>query len=148
MVDYKENFENKRIFIVGELPEELSSYRHLVARLLNVTSGDENSTCDSSNLSKGCGVYSFTGDIGLHINLALTNNKKLEPKIRCTYCNYNNETVLRKKLPHYHSPDNIHETILKRLDSRMIYLCTTYDHHPENKDKPYDFLSSPNIRVI
>ncbi len=131
-----------RLFVVGELPEELAGYRHHVARLLNFT---EDVSCGDRNR-----VYSLTGDIGLHIALdcgpAGGGDSVLTPKIRCMYCNYNNEIVLLRE--NYHSPEKILETPLKRLDSAMIYLCTEHDHHPELKRRPFDFLSRPCIRVI
>ena len=129
---------NNRIFIVGELPEELSSYRHHIARLLNAT----------QLLTKSGNTYSFTGDIGMHIGLSSGKKGILDPKIRCTYCNYNNESVLNDTRPHYHRPDKILETALKRIESSIIYLCTKHDHHPEMQDNPHDFLSSPNISII
>ncbi len=140
----------QRIFIVAELPEELQSYRHHVARLLNKT------------LPVKSKVTAFTGDIGLHVGLTKTTLlkkssphingaegiKRFSPRIRCTYCNYNNETVLDDR--NYHDPDAIKETALKRFDSALIYLCTHHDHHPRiDKDgELVDFLSSPSLRVI
>jgi len=137
-----------KVLVVGELPEELSSYRHWVARLLNFTEGN----FDNKGRRR---VHAFTGDIGLHISLDVEMKGKkrvLEPKIRCTYCNYNNETVLGHEPSvgpgNYHPPEKIMETPLKRLDSAMIYLCTEHDHHPENEAMPHDFLSRPALRVI
>lgn len=132
-----------KIMVVGELPEELASYRHYVARLLNFTQGNFNE--EGKRL-----VHTFTGDIGLHIGLDAVNRRRrrkaLKPTVRCTYCNYNNETVLEPR--NYHPPDQILETPLKRVDSAMIYLCTAHDHHPEAEERPYDFLSRPFLRVI
>jgi hypothetical protein len=138
LVENEEKPGRNKIFIVGELPEELASYRHHIARLLNAT---------QSTIGQGR-THSFTGDIGMHISLTIGENSVLDPKIRCTYCNYNNESVLNNARPHYHRPDKILETALKRLESAMIYLCTEHDHHPELQDKPFDFLSSPNVSVI
>jgi ribonuclease BN (tRNA processing enzyme) len=139
MVNYNKKNNHKRIFVVSELPEELSSYRHHIARLLNVTENN----LPKNGESKIC---SFTGDIGLHIKLFDNKGNKFSPKIRCTYCNYNNEMVLDNQ--NYHCPDKIIETPIKRLDSAMIYLCTEYDHYPENEKRPLDFLSRPVLRVI
>jgi len=149
--DYKEREKEgnpcrERVLVVGELPEELASYRHHIARLLNFTEGnfDEEKT-DGPNRR----VHAFTGDIGLHIGLGTEENEvhpSLAPRIRCTYCNYNNEIVL--KPGNYHPPEKIFETPLKRLDSAMIYLCTEHDHHPEAEWRPPDFLSRPSLRVI
>ena len=140
MIESKENNKINKIFIVGELPEELASCRHHIAKLLNISK--INKTNDNKK------VHSFTGDIGLHISLTSKNNDEIKwhPKVRCTYCNYNNETVLRKE--NYHSPEKIIETPLKKLNSSMIWLCTEYDHYPENIERPLDFLSNPDLRII
>jgi hypothetical protein len=129
----------KGIFIVGELPEELTSYRHSVACLLNAMA------------SKTCGedrsVYAYTGDIGLHIGLGQKSESgKLIPKIRCAYCNFNNELICKHK--NYHTPDKISEIMIKRLQSAMIYLCSAKDHYPQETERPRYFLSWPDLRVI
>lgn len=131
-----------RVFIVGELPEELSSYRHHVARRLNAIQGN---LIDSSPGEIRRCIHAFTGDIGLHVNLT-SEDGTLMPKIRCAYCNYNNETLFRKE--NYHEPSKILEVPLKRLNSAMIYLCTKHDHYPEREDFPLHFLSRPNVRVV
>lgn len=133
-----------KVLIIGELPEELASHRHHVTRLLNYTevNFDEN---------RNRKVHALTGDIGLHIALEIDteSTRPLVPKIRCAYCNYNNETVLTLTPPdNYHPPGRILETPLKRLDSAMIYLCTAHDHHPEIETRPRHFLSRPVLRVI
>lgn len=140
--------EYDRVFVVAELPEELSSYRHHVARLLN-KSISENGR-NNQELDHVGKVHAFTGDIGLHIRLgdskALKKSSHVEPKIRCNYCNYNNELIFRGL--DYHNPSKIVETPLSRLDSSMIYLCTEHDHYPEDKNRPADYLSRPNLRII
>jgi hypothetical protein len=144
----EENIE--RIFVVGELPEELTSYRHKVAQLLNMITGNLTSKSASEVHRQ---VHAFTGDIGLHIALDSENDKssdknKLSPKIRCAYCNHNNEAVLSEDHLHYHKPSKMLEVPVKRLNSGMYYLCTEYDHYPEQMDFPQYFLSHPNFRVI
>jgi len=139
---WKGETEGNSIFVVGELPEELASYRHVIARWLNAININVNIQ-DSGELKKH--VHAFTGDIGLHIGLKVV-GEKMQPKIRCAYCNYNNETVCKQE--NYHSPDKILETQIKRLQGAMIYLCTQKDHYPENPDKPRHFLSRPELRLI
>lgn len=131
------------VFIVGELPEELTSYRHAVAHLLNLTEANRKDS-GLPNLPDRV-VHAFTGDIGLHVQLDLPDSQ-ICPKIRCTYCNYNIELVCKGW--HYHAPSSILETPLKRLGGQMIYLCTEKDHHPENIYRPRHFLNRPELRVI
>jgi len=130
--------ERSRIFVVGELPEELASYRHHVARLLNMAKGN----WDHGKRR----VHALTGDIGLHIGLTDLKGVSWKPRVRCTYCNYNNESMLKGLS--YHEPAHIQETCVKQLGAAMVYLCTTHDHHPENEDRPLDFLVSPSLRVV
>lgn len=142
MVTHWASNEGKnRVFVVGELPEELTSYRHMIAQRLNMVR--ENALPGGSERR----VHAFTGDIGLHIGLRVDREEgSLEPLIRCSYCDYNNEIVCARE--NYHSPGRVIETPLKRMDSAMIYLCTKKDHHPENSDMPSHFLSHPEVRVI
>jgi ribonuclease BN (tRNA processing enzyme) len=132
-----------RVFVVGELPEELTSYRHLVAHKLNETCRVLSRAAGNREL-----IRAFTGDIGLHIGLVRNNDsRRLDPKIRCTFCNYNNEMVLKGM--HYHDPSTVRELAVKRLDSAMVYLCKCNGHHPAWKDDiMHQFLSSPPLRVI
>ncbi len=145
------------IFIVGELPEELLSYRHMVARLLNLTK--ENVKRSKGRGPSGKKVHAFTGDIGLHVDLGkwlggATGDQPtdgatpaaFEPKIRCAFCNFNNELVCKGES--YHTPDLILETPIKRRDASMIYLCTKRDHHPQTKEHPRHFLSRTEVRTI
>jgi hypothetical protein len=140
-----------RLFIVGELPEELSSYRHQVTLRLNATEGNL--------LRSGVGeiqrrVHAFTGDIGLHVGISKHEEGHLLPRIRCAFCNYNNETVLKavrdgsEVQENYHSPSEILEVAIKRHNCAMIYLCTKHDHYPDGLDFPRHFLSHPILRVV
>lgn len=135
MAENAPQHRKNKIFVVGELPEELASYRHWIARWLNII--EENLNGNKQR------VHAFTGDIGLHIGLS---SKNRAHKIRCTYCNYNNETVCRKET--YHLPGDILEIPVPRLQSAMIYLCKKKDHHPEDPDRPRQYPGSPHLRVI
>ncbi len=168
MVDERKKSKktNLPLFIVGEFPEELTSYRHRVAHWLNLVKDnlvaedtiskntaepDNKHTTtttlinDNSKKESKKYVYAFTGDIGLHIGLE-EEYSIINPKVRCTYCNYNNETVIERK--NYHSPAGIFETPIKRLDASMIYLCTQFGHHPNKPDYLEYFLSRPELHVI
>jgi hypothetical protein len=141
---WKESGRNERVFIVGELPEELANYRHKIARRLNMIE-DNAEISDNGEILKT--IRALTGDIGLHVGLE-QEGTALTPKVRCAYCNYNNEMLLSEDKPHYHRPSKILEVPIKRLNSAMMYLCTAHDHCPEQEDFPVHFLSRPNLRVI
>lgn len=138
------NLQLERLFIVDELPEELSSYRHEIANMMNKWINSQ----PNQNVIKPIKV--MTGDIGLHVNLnektgTKTGTKtviKIQPKIRCTFCNFNNETVLHRQ--NTHLPSNIEEISIKRLQGSMIYLCKDKHLHDVNNE----FLYCPNLRVV
>jgi hypothetical protein len=143
MIGAKES--SGRVFIVGELPEELSTYRHVVARYLNMLR--ENISDEYARR-----VHCFTGDIGLHIQIKVDNREGLDnswhrqTKIRCTYCNYNNETICARE--NYHHPAHIVEIPIIRYSDSMIYLCTTKGHDAGDPNCPEYFFNSPFMRVI
>lgn len=130
-----------RLFIVGELPEELTSYRHLIAYWLNQTTAARPVRHGARRR-----VYAFTGDIGLHVRCA-RGKGHIKPMLRCALCDHNNETVLESG-ENYHAPNRMFETPVKYRDNALIYLCTAHDHHPQNEDYPEYFVNRPEFRVI
>jgi len=130
----KKNYQ--KLFIVGELPEELQSYRHLIACCLDELEPTEVNYALRDGKRK---VKCFTGDIGLTIALPTDNYKfgsgsePAEPfAIRCEFCNKNNEMVKGVQLAdgdetrllcHYHSVDRIQEVCLKGVSSQIVWLC-------------------------
>lgn len=139
----KRRSRNDAIFVIGELPEELSSYRHRVAYLLD-RAGD----C-LTDRGKKTKIRTFTGDIGLHIRLH-SRSGQLRPLVRCTYCNYNNELVTMNQ--NYHPPRDIIETQMSRQAGAMVYLCK--NHYPSKVDPmsgmtlPEFFLNRVDLRVV
>ncbi|MCP4549980.1 MAG: MBL fold metallo-hydrolase [bacterium] len=118
-----------RLFIVGELPEELASYRHIIAHWLNMVKVEMPGKRDKKGSRGPRPVSAVTGDIGLHVGLGRDKgDKNVVPKIRCTYCNKNNELIL--KGGSYHLPSVIYETPIKRAQAAMVYLCSEHEHHP------------------
>lgn len=118
--------DKKRIFVIGEFPEELGSYKQMVAQVLN-----------RKSTSYGCCpalIPCLTGDIGLHIGIGVNENPI---SIRCNQCNQNNELVHEKT--HYHPADKIQETIVKRENNGMVYLCKHHAMLPD--EEPKSFLS-------
>jgi len=141
---------NQAVLVVGELPEELSSYRHRIARWLNTRINRREVRRRKAEAPKGEArrtrpVTAFTGDVGLHIRLALEEQRDI--RVRCDYCNLNNEIAHDHMA--YHEPDRIRETVLNALDSRMIYLCQEKDHHPEHYENSYIVhLFRPEVKRI
>ena len=132
------------IFVVGELPEELSSYRHRIARWLNTDI--VNQVLGDRDDDRRCAIpRAITGDIGLHIRLA--KGKEYQPMVRCDFCNFNNETSDARKA--YHPISEISETPVKALDSRIVYLCRKKDHHVPDATGAYlHYLYRPEVKRI
>jgi hypothetical protein len=127
LADYKKPKNPSRVLVIGELPEELGSYRHHIAREL------------SQRKSNNGKVACLTGDIGLTIGLETkgvtfagnANKTDCTVAVRCSLCNFNNEFVTgdtkSKRVYHYHPPIDIQETVLVREGNSMVYLCKS--HH-------------------
>lgn len=142
--DYRENNGGNALFIIGEFPEELGSYRQLVARLLNDM--NEDSRQNRMDSYPDYEVRCFTGDIGLHVGLGINKDHRLS--VRCYQCNQNNELI--KNRSHYHPVAKIQETVVKNLQGAMIYLCTENHHAMMPIYKPEFFMNFPlpDIRYI
>lgn len=155
-----------KLMIVGELPEELQSYRHVLACILE----------ELSIKPKHQGRC-FTGDVGLTVGLPTKGitygrppepgctPKNINPKIaiRCMKCFQNNEyvyglnkdgkvakTILENEeiyLPHYHGIYQIQETSLKACSSRIAWFCQEY-HGRAPRDAEQEFLVTPDIRDV
>jgi len=141
----------EKLFIIGELPEELQSYRHVLACLL-----------DEYNI-KQMKCKCLTGDIGLTIGLPTTgifygdikDRKHPEFAVRCMKCNQNNEYVSGEKkdgdnmvyLPHYHSINKIDEIPLKACQNRIAWLCTK--HHASGPPfAKFQYFLKPDLRSV
>ena len=138
--------ENNKLLVIGEFPEELSSYKHAVARLLNNLSYNQKNSKIEQSSNNECSkkyVRCITGDIGLHIGIFddkdnCEETKRAVLKIRCHKCHQNTELI--EKRWHYHAVEEIQETILKKEHSRMVYLCSKYEHAMLPRCKPNAFL--------
>ena len=139
-------YDKKRnsLFIIGEFPEELGSYRQMVARVLN----NMNTIYSHRDRTKypSYRVRCLTGDIGLHVGLGIKENMPLS--IRCYRCNQNNELVNDRE--HYHPVENIQETVMKRLHCAMIYQCISRRHAILPIYAPEHFINfpMPDIRYV
>jgi ribonuclease BN (tRNA processing enzyme) len=147
------NGGRSKLMIIGELPEELLSYRHAIACLLDEIPVDNQVKC-------------LTGDIGLTIGLktegySFSNDKHSVPyiAIRCMKCNQNNEyikggTDVKGKdgkeskdiiLPHYHDIFSIQERCLKANYSRIAWFCQEYNHASNPDYAPPEFFIDPEL---
>jgi len=148
-----EDNKKEKLLIISEFPEELGSYRQLIARVLNRLNAkvltNPGPTADAK-LGEENGlpkwpVRCLTGDIGLHVGFHVPIGGTKKPphrlSIRCYECNQNNELIGRRL--NYHPVERINETIVKRTGNAMKYLCTELDHATRPINVPRHFLSYP-----
>lgn len=138
----------RKLMIIGELPEELQSYRHILACLLSSQEGSNVANC-------------LTGDIGLTIGLPTDGITFGHPEhgcesqfaVRCARCNQNNEYIKGLKnngvtyLPHYYAPDHIQEIPLKALNSRIVWLCNK-QHGGKPEYCKHEYFIAPDLRSL
>ncbi|MEW6003156.1 MAG: MBL fold metallo-hydrolase [Nitrospirota bacterium] len=116
-----EKTDKDRLFIVAETSEEMGSYRHKVAMLLNEYYKQTN--------DPKC----LTGDIGMTIRVKPGTDNRIE--VRCNRCNLNNDYTDDDK---FHNLENITEVCLKWEEEGLIYYCRRHDPESVNR-KVIDF---------
>jgi glyoxylase-like metal-dependent hydrolase (beta-lactamase superfamily II)/tetratricopeptide (TPR) repeat protein len=116
----------KGIFVVGELSEELGTFRSKIATQLN------------QRLLSGAGARTraLSGDIGLKISVRgdpATRAKLGGPEVRvlCTTCDLDNDLIAEES---YHGPDEIVEVCIKGENEGIFYNCLGHD--PEHQEEP------------
>lgn len=116
------NKTNKdRLFIIAETSEEMGSYRHKVAMLLN------------EYYKKPNDPKCLTGDIGMTIRVKSGADNRIQ--VRCNRCYLNNDYTDDDK---FHNLENITEVCLKWEEEGLIYYCRRHDPESVNR-KLIDF---------
>jgi hypothetical protein len=107
-----------RLFVVGELSEELGSFRARIAWQLN------------RHVFNSTACRALTGDIGLRIVLGvgppeLTRSEVIEPVcVLCSTCELDNDLA---PVERYHRPDRIYEVCVKGENEGIFYNCPEHD---------------------
>lgn len=112
----REKSNKERLFIVAETSEEMGSYRHKVAMLLN-----------EHYQGKNC-PKCLTGDIGMTIRIKPGMDNRIE--VMCSRCNLNNDYTDDDK---FHNLENINEVCLKWEEEGLIYYCRRHDPESVNR---------------
>jgi glyoxylase-like metal-dependent hydrolase (beta-lactamase superfamily II) len=99
--------ERPRLLLVGELREELGTFRTRVASALNVA------------VLADCGTSALTGDIGLTVHLT-----PLAPTVLCTTCDLDNDLVNSER---FHPAASIQEVCVKGEDEGIFYNCHVHE---------------------
>lgn len=103
-----------RILVIGELSEELGSFRRKVAQEVNDTMfGDYRCTA-------------LTGDIGLRVVTSLWQGADdAKVRVQCSTCDLDNDLAVTER---FHTPREIHEVCVKGENEAIFYNCP--EHHP------------------
>jgi hypothetical protein len=132
-----------RILIVGELKEQLGSFRGTIAREINrrVLGLDE-----ARARERWPPVIAVTADIGLRIRLAAASfdeGAKVggSTAVLCSTCSYNND---RLDLERFHPPDDIYEVCVKGDHEAMYWNCKMHDPGTRQRPKFVEQMGSYN----
>lgn len=105
-----------RLLLIGELHEELGTFRTRIARALNVFQ------------FKRTASHALTTDIGLAVRVE---GREAETKILCSTCALDNDLVSRER---FHPPSQIHEVCVKGEEEGIFYNCEMHD--PQRQPEP------------
>ncbi|HVE69241.1 MAG TPA: MBL fold metallo-hydrolase [Solirubrobacteraceae bacterium] len=109
------------LFVVGELSEELGSFRRQVATALNDHVFD-----DAEKDSR----RAFTADIGLRIVVS-SEEGETAVKVQCTNCSLDTDRVPEER---FHDPAKVFEVCAKGENEGIFYNC--FDHDPAHQEDP------------
>jgi ribonuclease BN (tRNA processing enzyme) len=110
--------KSDRLFIVSEISEEMGSYRHKLASLLN-------------KYTEASGVRCATSDIGMVVRIRASKAKR-KIEILCSRCRLNNDYSDDDK---FHNPSDIKEVCLKGEDEGIFYYCPRHDPEGSAREK-------------
>jgi len=105
-----------RLLLIGELHEELGTFRTRIARALNAFQ------------FKGSASHALTTDIGLVVRIE---GPEAETKILCSTCALDNDLVSRER---FHPPSQIYEVCVKGEEEGVFYNCEMHD--PQRQPQP------------
>jgi hypothetical protein len=107
----------EKLLLIGELHEELGTFRTRIARALNEFLFDDSDS------------YALTADIGLTARVRESSDSAIE--ILCTTCALDNDLV---DVERFHAPDEICEVCVKGEDEGIFYNCKMHD--PQRQPQP------------
>lgn len=109
-----------RVLVVGELREQLGSFRHKIAGQLNV-----------HLLDAGGRVKALTADVGLRIRI----DDAHDSRVLCTTCSLNNDRLDDER---FHQPQGMFEVCVKGDHEANYWLCR--NHEPAAPTRPAVFI--------
>jgi hypothetical protein len=106
--------DHRRLLLVGELREELGTFRTRIASALN------------SDILEGSTTTALTADIGLQVHL-----HKSDIAVLCATCDLDNDLVDSER---FHPPETISEVCVKGENEGVFYNCEV--HEPLAQPRP------------
>jgi hypothetical protein len=111
--------DRRGLLVIGELSEELGSFRSKIAEQVNDT------------LFAGGDCHAQTGDLGLRVLLGLGKGADGEVRIACSTCDLDNDLTPDER---FHSPPDIAEICVKGENEGMFYNCREHDPKSSRTD--------------
>ena len=113
----------RRVLVIGELREQLGSFRGTIAREINrhvFRAFNDDAPIGSSPARP----VALTADIGLRVRLTATHGQQ----VHCSTCALNNDRLAAER---YHPSQEIREVCVKGDHEAMYWNCLTHD--PSNR---------------
>jgi len=108
------------LLLIGELREELGTFRTRIASRIEDTVFDRGNTGNA-----------LTADIGLRVRIARRGEKNVHPvSVLCTTCDLDNDLIAAER---FHAQDEIQEVCVKGENEGVFYNCKLHDpgRHPD-----------------
>jgi hypothetical protein len=122
----------QRLFVIGELSEELGTMRGKVATRLNnrIFGVDTDPAIRRQEPGRSYSPYALTADIGLHACLSEGDDGP-RVEVLCTTCNLDTDRTSRES---YHTCHDVCEVCVKGENEGIFYNCL--EHDPALQDEP------------
>lgn len=124
-----------RLFVVGELSEELGTMRGKLATRLNQYVFDPKRLGHRFETVPPWADSALTADIGLHACVAEPAEGRRTVEVLCTTCNLDTDRAREER---HHAASEIDEVCVKGENEGIFYNC--HEHHPTSRSENEAFL--------
>lgn len=115
---------SQALLLVGELREELGTFRTQIARRIR--------DAYFGGRERASGPSALTTDIGLRVRLTREGRSEPQSSVLCSTCDLDNDLLDGER---YHSPREVYELCVKGEDEAVFYNCALHD--PRLQDGNY-----------
>jgi len=119
-----EDPRRQALLLVGELREELGTFRTQIARRVR--------DAYFGGRDRASGPSALTTDIGLRVRLTREGRSQPQSRVLCSTCDLDNDLLDGER---YHSPREVYELCVKGEDEAVFYNCALHD--PRLQDGNY-----------